>query len=1119
MGTVYHATDRLHDTTVALKQIAVPSEKLQFASRPDSASDESLRLSLANEFQTLASLRHPHVISVLDYGFDARRRPFFTMDYLEDAQNILEASWGQSTEKKIALLIQTLEALAYLHRRGILHRDLKPANILVTPDDGRLRLLDFGLSVSQEIAQGRVGTVAYMAPEVLHTGQTVQASDLYAVGVIAYQLVAGQPPFPPSDIMGIMDSPPNMAPLAGEPALAPVVERLLQKDPQARYPSAPSAIAALYEALGQPQQPEDEAIRESFLQAARFVGRDEELKRLVQALDQALSGRGGAWLVGGESGVGKSRLLEELRVHALVKGALVLHGQAVEDGGRPYQPWRDAARKLALSVELSELETGVLKEILPDIGVLLGRDVPEVPELDAQQRRQRLILTLADLFRKAARQHPVVFLVEDLQWAEDLGPLLQLSRICETLPLLVVGDYRDDERPGLPDDLPGMQVIHLRRLERPHIAELSVSMLGRTGQQPHIVNLLQRETEGNVFFLVETIRALAEEAGRLSAVGHASLPETVFPGGVRRVLQRRLRRVPAEGHSLLERAAVAGRALDLDLMRALAPRVDLDDWLSGGANAAVLEVRERQWRFAHDKLRQAVLDDLDQTERQALHRQVAGALESVYAAKLTPHYGRLAYHYGQAEKVDRERRYAKLAGEQAAVQFANQEAIRFFTRSLELTPASDVAARFELLLAREKVYDLQAARNAQAADLETLTKVAANLAVEQQAMVALRQANYARVTGDFEAAIATAQEAIARTQTADAVLAAQGEIALGIALLRQGDYADAQARFEAAVSTLRQAQQRQQEAHALRVLGVVFYYQGNYEAAQQAYQQSLAMCRQMGDPSGEAKALSNLGLVWQDTGNLEQALATFQQTLALDRKVGDRHGASGSLNNLGNVWLALGYLRKALAAWGQSLTIRREVNDRHGEGETVYNLGVGWHEAGDLVRAQKFLRQALRIKQEIGDKWGVGGTLLSLGMLWLDLGDLASAQTRFWQAIAIHRELGLPQIEVEDKAGLALVALAQGNLDQAQAYVAEILAYREDNPQFKGAFEPFRVFLACYQVLKAAQDPRAQELLTSACALLDERAAKIQDEARRRSFLENVAAHREILAARQVPGT
>ncbi|MEE9615450.1 MAG: serine/threonine-protein kinase, partial [Anaerolineae bacterium] len=314
MGIVHRATDRLTGNVVALKQITLAAEKLEFASRGTDDSTESLRIALVTEFQTLASLRHPHIISVLDYGFDERRQPYFTMDYLPGAQTILEAGEGKSTAEKVELLLQTLEALTYLHRRGILHRDVKPANVLVA--DGRLRLLDFGLSAAVEEARERIGTPIYMAPEVIQKGDASEVSDLYTVGVLAYQLFAGQLPF--RDSWAVLTREADSQALMVEDLLAQVVIRLLSKSPAERYPDAQSAIAALRKAAGAPPQPEDPTIRDSFLQAARFVGRDTELTQLTDALAEADAGRGSAWLVGGESGVGKTRLLEELRIRALV---------------------------------------------------------------------------------------------------------------------------------------------------------------------------------------------------------------------------------------------------------------------------------------------------------------------------------------------------------------------------------------------------------------------------------------------------------------------------------------------------------------------------------------------------------------------------------------------------------------------------------------------------------------------------------------------------------------------------------------------------------------------------------------------------------------------------------
>src|SRR5450432_2285906 len=222
MGVVYRATDRLTGENVALKRVTAGlqdmmdtrailatrslfSTQLAPESHPSDSSDP--RVSLAQEFETLASLRHPNIISVLDYGFDDQQQPYFTMSFVEHGQSFIDAVVGKPLETQISLLIQILQALAYLHRRGILHRDLKPANVVVT--DGQVKVLDFGLALVRtrgvtETSDTTVGTFAYMAPELLSEQLPSPASDLYAVGIIAYEMLTGRHPFDVNNIVQLV---------------------------------------------------------------------------------------------------------------------------------------------------------------------------------------------------------------------------------------------------------------------------------------------------------------------------------------------------------------------------------------------------------------------------------------------------------------------------------------------------------------------------------------------------------------------------------------------------------------------------------------------------------------------------------------------------------------------------------------------------------------------------------------------------------------------------------------------------------------------------------------------------------------------------------------------------
>ncbi|MBZ0320217.1 MAG: DUF2791 family P-loop domain-containing protein [Anaerolineae bacterium] len=1069
MGAVYRATDRLTGTTVALKRVLTPAGDLTF----NSASDfDDHRVALAAEFQTLASLRHPHIISVLDYGFDAAAQPFFTMTLLESPQALIHAAHELSIQHKITLLIQTLQALAYLHRRGIIHRDLKPANVLVT--EGHVRVVDFGLSIGRNEARGIAGTLAYMAPEILEGDPASESSDLYAVGVMAYEMLVGRHPYDISsagnllqdllstepDLSAIPDpSDPNITqrfhsddPAAIELAtvvlthspllveiseiedrlsstavvsgpkitLAGIVGKLLAKRPADRYTTAHEVIEALCAASGQAVPPESAATRESFLQAATFVGREAELNTLLHALDESLDGQAGFWLIGGESGVGKSRLLAELRTRALVRGALVLHGK-MTDKSLPYAAWREPMRHLLLTMPIHDTDAAVLKAIVPDIATLLERPVPDAPTLPAREAQRRLLSTICGLF--SVQPQPVLLVIEDLQWAiESLDVFPMLMVAARQVPLLVVASYRDDEKPDLPEKLPGMKVMRLNRLDADQIAELSYSMLGEAGRRSSILNLLQRETEGNVFFLVEVVRALAEEAGRLSDVGLMTLPETVFAGGVQAAVERRLSKIRPHYLPLLRLGALAGRYLDLELIEACAPQLypttplNLDDWLVECASAAVLDVRENQWEFSHDKLREGVLLGIPEPDQASLHRIIAATMERLNPDTLPQLAAVLAYHWRNAEDTQKEVIYSAMAGRHARDTGSMRESVAHYERALELAETNpglgleEPPARIRIRMATSYRYlgEYEQANE----QIEIALKEAEATDDRNLEGYARREWSYVlQKLGRLEESSAQATASLELFQnTDDTVGLALAHSAMGSAAFQRGLFDEARPHIVEALRIQVEAGNPLEAAASRLELAMVIGSQGEFDEARQLILPALEIFEAAGNRSRVFDCYNELGVVSGMSKNHARAKEYYLKAYQTAQSLGMRVDMGIACVNLGISYKNLGEYPAAIASYDEAAELFNAVGMKFGILVASCNR-VGLLERQNQNReAYQMGLETLQMGLEMDAKPIVADTLVNLAKL-------------AWKA-------GLTQPAIEQAAFVALWSSAQVNQRQ-----------------------------------------------------------------------------------------
>jgi DNA-binding SARP family transcriptional activator len=471
----------------------------------------------------------------------------------------------------------------------------------------------------------------------------------------------------------------------------------LLRDDGPRAPAAPAvADAAASRLAGETASP------------GAFVGRAAELARLARAWEAARAGRRRVVLVGGEAGIGKTRLAAEAVRAAAASGAFVLHGRCDDELPIPYGPFAEALDRHAATADPDALrrQLGWGGPELSRLVVGLGQRLPELAAAAAGADRPRLFEAMTAFLRSLAGAGPVVLVLDDLHWAGEATLLLlrHLVRALADAPVLVVGTFRSDEprdRPALTEELarlrrePGVERIELsglddaaialmvRRAVAPPTAEVEATLAARLGA----------ETGGNPFYVGELLRHLAE-------TGEPDGRPPGVPDSVREVVAARFARLSGPAQQLVRVAAVLGLEFDAAVLEEVAEagEAELLDGLEEATRARfVVEVAGTpgRHRFPHALLRTTVYEGMGAVRRSRLHRRAAAVLE----ARPGHHAGELAHHLALAGEPGRAVGHAVRAGDEALAAVDFEEAARLYGWALAHLPAGD-ERRLRVLLDR-----------------------------------------------------------------------------------------------------------------------------------------------------------------------------------------------------------------------------------------------------------------------------------------------------------------------------------------------------------------------------------------------------------------------------------
>jgi len=1082
MGMVYLVEDALQDNRLmALKTI-----------RADLLLERNLT-QFKYEFSALGQLRHPNLVEVYDFGVIADGNEyFFTMEHVPGeelsayAYRQLKNSPGDYTWL-YDITVQICRVLQYIHSRGFIHYDVKPRNVRMAKD-GVVKLMDFGL-VGEVRGEGQLkirGTPEYIAPELIRGGRVDHRVDLYSLGISLYEIVTGQPPFTGGSSLVILrqhveNTPPPPSHFVHDlpEALQSLILKLMSKEPINRYSSAEAVIQAVNQLTGSSYLVETKETKRGYIQSGDFVGRSFELARLQGLLMRVMQGQGRLVLITGAMGVGKTRLVRELRLRAQMQRVLVCQGACREQGRAPYHPWipilgQVISYQQATKSELLHQHGKLLLNLMPELAQFI--DLGEVKKSaevvsetlavatetiseELNQFNQLFKLSVLDEFEKLNTlnqqadkknlmeivlaflmtvNRPLMIVLDDLHYAdaESIELLNYLSKNATKGRWLFCGVYRDSD------------------VEAQHPLNLIIEQ-ARPAKQLTADSLNEELPSGGKYELIDLQPLTKPDSAELvgSMLGAQGLPPSLLnrlmieTGGnplfieslMQSLIEEDLLKYDGEKwHTDLTRLSQAPTNIQDAAQRRL-KRLDSDtlDFLQW---AAVMG----QW------LDLDVLGEVcDLTPDQIF--QLMASVSHQHVLTLQNHLGQASYHFS----TDQMRRivYQTLPPQAlAARHWRVGQALRKLHHENEV--AERLAWHFEQAndWALALHYTQVAADKARQvyANESAITYYNQALAILEQHIVdpnhpeltpvqleydilAGRESCY-RLLGDRVAQQSDITRMVKLAQAmenpAKQVLALTRQVTLANGL---GNYAEAKRAAASAMSLTFQLHDHRIEAEILNALGAACLRLGEVERAQASHEHALTLYRdadltESSNRLGEANSLSHLGYVAQATYNLDEAQSYFNQALAIYKELGHRRGEAQVLNAFAQLTQNLG---EQVRYRQQALELFVTIGDRSSQAETYYNLGLIFYTLGVYPQARHNLEQALEIARELKQTAQLMDYLQDLGRVYVAMEAFDLAQPILEEGYNLARKQGTTLNTVTYQIALGCMAVSRERFEQA----------------------------------------------------------------------------------------
>ncbi|MBI2503586.1 MAG: protein kinase [Candidatus Latescibacteria bacterium] len=1060
MGSVYRARDEGLRRDIALKLL-----------RLDTVSDTREAERFRREARLAAALNHPNIVAIYGTGNEGGHL-YLAMELVDgdSLRALLRIRRGAlSVERSLAIVEQVLEALKAAHQHGIIHRDIKPENILVRKDE-IVKVLDFGVAKLEggtllTRADELLGTVEYMAPEQILGESIGPAADLYAAGVLLYELVTGALPFAgesPATLVyhQLNEEPPSPSLLnpAVPRALDLLVSKLLGKLPEDRYGSAAEALVALRgvqrrqqvaSVPGSEKIPAD-AGEEEFRARDfrfRFTGRQAELEALTTRYDAAAK-EGRLVFVGGEAGIGKTRLVDELARHIEGHQGRVIQGACFfEHGMGPYMPFLDAIGKL-----FSKEQNGLTEREREGLGRLLRQQAPELAELaakssttakvrasfaaafgkegDPKVARQRLCDAICELLAAAAAEVPLAVILEDMHWADEgsLQLLQSLVRRAAEARILWVVTYRPEELGGEGGLAALLQQLHaegllddlrLERLGREALTRMVKSVFTASEFTEEFGDFLYGQSQGNPLVAAEVLKVLRQREVLYCDSGvwtvRADLGKVEVPGRINALIIQRLDQLDNEDRELLQVAAVVGQHFTSEVLGAatgLSRIALLKALFRLEKKNQLLASAASGYEFSHSKIREVLYAEIPGELRREYHGIVAQALEAMRAQGREVDDEEVGIHLYEVGEYERAFPCLLRAGDQVFALCGWRQAATLFDQAATAGRhfRAETGTLIHALQRSSTAYINLTAYDQALERCEELREAA------RQAQRPADEAKGWKITGQVRDAQRRFDEALAAYEQALNCLNNGAFPALRGLVLKNwgcvdfecGRHAQAATRWQESLQLL-QDSAPEEVAGVLNNLAVLETVRGHQEEAWALYERVLAL-----DGTGGRDgmlALWNMGMLRADQERWDEALELYRQSLEKCKQIRCLFHQPSLELNMAEALLGKGDLGGARRVCGSALRWYRRLDDALGVADASRLYGRLCRLEENWEDSSVYLERSVQINRQFGNSVSLGEALYELGLLRRERGMKAAALELLQEAEKIFTQVeALPDL-------------------------------------------------------------------------------------------------------------